>query len=200
MIPLPPRLRAMALGWGAVGTVYTLSNLLQGPAAVLAETDIDRLVQFDPRGVWLYLSFFVLIPLAYLRADAARVLWLMRAMLLSAFICGIVFVLFPTTLHYPPVDGTSISAIALRLLAAVDSSQNCLPSLHAALTCLAALALVEARRPWRNVLVLLWGAAIFYSIIQTRRHLSLDISAGVLVALVCGMVAAQEATFFRKIN
>ncbi|WP_143137347.1 phosphatase PAP2 family protein, partial [Burkholderia ubonensis] len=84
------------------------------------------------------------------------------------------------------------------LLAAGDSAQNCLPSLHAALTCLAARALVDARRPWRSALVVLWSAAITYSIVQTRRHLALDISAGVLVALVCGMLAARLPAFSRR--
>ncbi|OJA50622.1 phosphatase PAP2 family protein [Burkholderia ubonensis] len=198
MIALPPRLHALALGWGAVGVAYTLSSLLQGPGTVLAESALDRLVPFDPRGVWLYLSFFALIPYAYLRADAARVPWLMRAMQFGALVSGIVFVLFPTTLHYPPVTGASLSAAALRLLAAGDSAQNCLPSLHAALTCLAARALVDARRPWRSALVVLWSAAITWSIVQTRRHLALDISAGVLVALVCGMLAARLPAFSRR--
>jgi hypothetical protein len=199
MITLPQRLRAMTLGWGTVGVAYALSGLLHGSGGVLDETALDRLVPFDPCGVWVYLSFFALIPFAYLHAGTARVPWLMRAMQLSALACSAVFLLFPTTMHYPPCDGASLSAAALRFLTAYDSAQNCLPSLHAVLTLLAARALVDAHRPYRTTIVVLWSAAIVYSILQTRRHLALDILAGVPVALVCWMLSARPSASCRKV-
>ena len=199
MIALAPRLRSIVLGWGTVGITYVVPCLLlQQPGVVLDETALDQLVTFDPRGVWLYLSFFALIPFAYLCADESRVPWLTGAMQLSALVCGAIFILFPTTLNYPPVDGSSLSDNVLRFIAANDSVHNCLPSLHAALTCLAAIALVVPDRPCRNGVVLLWSMAITYSILQTRRHLAIDISAGVLVALVCGMLTAWRLPLYKR--
>ena len=46
-------------------------------------------------------------------------------------------------MHYPSFDQMGISAGALNRLIAIDSSQNCFPSLHAALTLLAVLSLIH---------------------------------------------------------
>lgn len=194
---LPLRLWHMASGWGFVGLVYSLARRLQGPAqAVIPETALDRLIAFDPFGVWVYLSFFVLIPCAYLFCNARRLSWLSRSMQLCGLVCGALYLLWPTTLVYPPVQGASVSAEMLRQLIGVDSTQNCLPSLHGALSLLAIWALSPARAtPLRGLLLCAWGAAIAFAVVQTRRHLVLDFSAGLLAGWLCGLAvrAMQRA-------
>lgn len=188
------RLRCMALGWGSVGLAYGLSGALQGPGVRIAESSLDRMIPFDPAGVWMYLSFFLLIPAAYGFTDASRLRWLTRSMQACGLISGLLFVLWPTTLAYPAVEGQTLSVAALKLLIAGDGRQNCLPSLHAALTLLSVLALADPRRKGRSALVLAWGLAILYAIIQTRRHLSTDLLAGLLLAAVCGAVVQRLST------
>ena len=189
---LPIRLRQMLLGWGCVGLIYFPTGLLERPAFTLTETPLDRLIAYSPDAIWPYLSFFALIPYAYLAAPITRVHQLARAMQLCAVAAGIVFVLFPTTLVYPPVhpvDGAGGWLLA-RLLEA-DSARNCLPSLHAALTALCVWALCERARPQRSAAVLLLGLAICYSVIALRRHLAIDLAAGLLLALAGAMLAAK---------
>lgn len=186
------RLRQMLLGWGCVGLIYFPTGLLQGPALILPETPFDRLIAYNPDAVWPYLSFFALIPYAYLAAPEGRVRQLARAMQLCAVAAGAVFLLFPTPLAYPPApagDGAGLWLLA-RLLEA-DSARNCLPSLHAALTALCVWALCERARPVRSAAVLLLGAAICYSVIALRRHLAIDLVAGLLLALAGAMLAAK---------
>ena len=187
MNPRFERLRQLALGWGSVGLIYEFSGRVQGPGVRIAESALDRMIPFDPAGVWMYLSFFALIPAAYGFTDAARLRWLTRSMQACALVSGLVFVLWPTTLMYPAIEGHTLSAAALQLLATNDSSQNCLPSLHAALTLLSVLALVDLRRKGWSALVVAWGLAILYAIVQTRRHLSADLFAGLVLAAVCGL-------------
>lgn len=189
------RLRHLILGWGAVGVVYTLTGLFQGQGATLPETALDRMIPFDPAGIWLYLSFFLLIPYAYFSVDAQRVLWLRRSMQGTALFCGLVFLLWPTTLRYPPVSGAGIDVALLRLLQAGDSSQNCLPSLHGALTLLCVWALLDARRVLRSVLVLGVGVGICVSIIQLRRHVSIDLGAGLAAGLGVGWICTQRSAW-----
>ncbi|MFZ4873647.1 phosphatase PAP2 family protein [Janthinobacterium sp. Mn2066] len=184
------RLLYLLAGWGSVGLVYFSSDLLQGQGVLLPEMALDRAIPYNDAAIWLYLSFFILIPYAYLAADAVRVRWLARAMATCAAICGLVFLLYPTTLAYPPAGNAGgWSAQALRWLQAADSTQNCLPSLHGALTLLCVWALCDRRRLLRSTLLALLGVAICYAIIALRRHLSIDLAAGLAVGLAGGMLA-----------
>ncbi|MEJ8796174.1 phosphatase PAP2 family protein [Trinickia caryophylli] len=169
----------MLAGWGTVGIFYSIGRIAPGNARILPEGALDRLVPFDAWAVWLYLSFFALVPAAYFCAPAQRLRPLMRAMQISAILAGFVFVSWPTTLIYPAVASHTISGMALRFLAGSDSAKNCLPSLHGALTLLCMLALWQREKPVRSILVLLWGLAIMWSVIAARRHLALDLGAGI---------------------
>lgn len=188
------RLREMLIGWGSVGIVYTLTSGWQGAGVVLRETALDRLIAFNPDGLWLYLSFFVFIPYVFLSADASKLRWLRTSMQVCALLCGAVFLLWPTTLVYPDyaahlaASGDGAGAALMRLLLWGDSPQNCLPSLHAALTFLCAWALLDARRPLRSAFAVIAVVCICFSIVQLRRHLSLDVGAGLLAGVVSGVL------------
>ncbi len=193
------RLLYLLAGWGSVGLVYFSSDWLQGQGALLPqllpETFIDRAIAYSDTAIWLYLSFFILIPYTYLVASPARVRALARAMAMAALICGVVFLLYPTTLAYPPVgDGAGWSTQLLRMLQAMDSTQNCLPSLHGALTLLCAWALLEREHPVRCVLAVLLALGICYAIIALRRHVSIDLGAGLLVGLAGGALAQMRVS------
>lgn len=189
------RLFYLLAGWGSVGLVYFSSDLLQGQGVLLPETLIDRAIAYSDAAIWLYLSFFILIPYTYLVVSPARVRWLARAMAISALMCGLVFLLYPTTLAYPPVgDGTGWSTQLLRMLQTMDSTQNCLPSLHGALTLLCAWGLFERERPMRSVLAVLLTLGICYAIIALRRHVSIDLGAGLLVGLAGGALAKMRVS------
>ena len=189
------RLFYLLAGWGSVGLVYFSSDLLQGQGVLLPETLIDRAIAYSDAAIWLYLSFFILIPYTYLVVSPARVRWLARAMAVSAVICGVVFLLYPTTLAYPPVgDGMGWSTQVLRMLQTMDSTQNCLPSLHGALTLLCAWALFERDRPIRSALAVLLTLGICYAIIALRRHVSIDLGAGLLVGMAGGALAKMRVS------
>ncbi|WP_411886080.1 phosphatase PAP2 family protein [Polaromonas sp. YR568] len=186
------RLRDMMAGWGCVGLIYWLSGAWQGKGVVLPETALDRLIAFNPAGLWLYLSFFAFIPYTFLMVDTPKLRWLRMSMQACALLCGAVFLLWPTTLAYPDyaahpaAAGAGPGASLLRLLLWGDSPQNCLPSLHAALTLLCAWALLDAKRPLRSTFAIIAALCICFSVIQLRRHLSLDVAAGLAAGVVSG--------------
>ncbi|MBD8162500.1 inositol phosphorylceramide synthase [Erwinia persicina] len=191
----------MLVGWGSVGGIYTFSDRWQGPGTVMQPGLIDRAIPFSPDAIWLYLSFFLLIPAGYLYCRVEKLRWLTVSMILTALVCGAVYMLWPTTLVYPHDGGQGLSSRLLARLAAADSTQNCLPSLHMALSLLAVWALYRRDRPVRSGLLLLWGVLIAVSILQLRRHLFIDLVSGAGVALFCGWIclrAAQAFTFVRR--
>ncbi|BEO42841.1 acid phosphatase [Serratia marcescens] len=193
------RLWHMLLGWGTVGIVYNLTDRLQGAGTLLPPSALDRAIPFNPTAIWLYLSFFLIVPAGYLLAPLPRITWLTRAMQLTALGAGAVYLLWPTTMAYPQNDGVGISAQLLAALTRVDSPQNCLPSLHMALTVLAVWALSDGERKVRTALWMLWGAAIAFSILQLRRHLFVDLAGGALLALCAGWLALRMKTLRRRV-
>lgn len=190
-IQLRARLRMMLGGWGAVGLCYSAGRLTPRPAYVLDESALDSLVPFEVSAIWLYLSFFLLVPAAYLYAAPDRLRRLTRAMQLSAVLAGVVFVALPTTLLYPAIPSGTAGGVVLSALARFDSAQNCLPSLHGALTSLCVIALWQRERPWRSAFVLAWGLAVMWAVVAARRHLSIDLGAGVMLGAFCARIVAE---------
>lgn len=180
------RLRQMFLGWGGVGAFYHLSDRFQGPGHVLEPGFLDRIIPFSPLAIWPYLSFFALIPLAYLSCPIERLRWLRSTFLLSALLAAVVFIVYPTTLAYPAFQEDSLSSGLLAALILIDSPQNCLPSLHMTLSTLAIMAMYDARRPAKAAMLVLWGLLVGFSIMQLRRHLFVDLVAGTTLGLVTG--------------
>ncbi|ELY5930418.1 phosphatase PAP2 family protein [Cronobacter turicensis] len=189
------RLRALLLGWGSVGVVYSTTDLLQRAGHKLPPLWFDSLTDFSPSAIWLYMSFFLLVPAGYWLTPLSQVKWLMRATQLAALCAGVIYLAWPTTMTYPAVSGEGISVEALRLLLAVDSPQNCFPSLHMALTLLMVWG-ISQRGQWRYTLTaVLWGAAISVSILQLRRHLFIDLVGGVALTLLAGMLARKMLSY-----
>ncbi|MFK3941451.1 inositol phosphorylceramide synthase [Pseudomonas monteilii] len=187
--PMMFRLWQMLLGWGAVGLVYTLTDHLQGAGRVMLPSSLDRMVAFTPHAIWLYLSFFAVVPLGYFLTPLHRVRWLSRAMRLTALGAGLVYLAWPTTMAYPVDQGVTLSSTLLAALIAVDSTNNCLPSLHMALMVLAVWGIGTARHLFRTAFFLVWVAAIAYSILQLRRHLLIDVVSGAALALAAGWLS-----------
>ena len=172
-----------------VGTVYSLFSWRNAPATLLPQGLLERLVPFDPSGIWVYLSFFLLVPLTFYLVPLRATRRLCRAMQYSALVSGLLFWLYPSTLHYPRATGGDLASRVWRLLHDADSGQNCLPSLHGALTVICVCALLQCGPRWRRLLALLWGLAIAWSVLQTRRHLGVDLLAGMVLGLCCSRIA-----------
>ncbi|QYY34207.1 phosphatase PAP2 family protein (plasmid) [Cupriavidus pinatubonensis] len=190
MMDLRSRLMQQLRGWGPVGLLYILlCTFTPSSQTVLPETFLDRAIPFNPAGVWIYLSFFILVPLTYLVVDTPTLRWLTRALQASGVVAGTIFLLWPTTLHYPTIVDKSVSAQFLVWMQKWDSRCNCLPSLHAALTVLCAWALSKTKNFLVTLAGFVWGLAILYTVIQVRQHVAVDLSAGMLLGLLSGIGA-----------
>ena len=183
------RLMCLLSGWGSIVVIYVLtSSKDQTSAFMLQPSAIDRWFRFDPNAIWLYVSFFALVPVSYLLCAEERTAWLTRAMQLSALGAGLIFVLWPTTMVFPEVTQTGFSASMLQLLMHYDSLHNCLPSLHVTLTVLAVWALWDLQRPFRTIFFGAWGVAITISILQLYRHQFIDLICGAILAICAGLL------------
>jgi membrane-associated phospholipid phosphatase len=185
--PISLRTRAqIALAATAVNAlVYLLANhLALRPLSPLPWTALDGWVPFVPATLWIYISDYVLVATAFLllpgRLAVMRYLRALVAMLMAG---AALHLLWPTA--YPreafPVVGGGLTAEGLRLLRWLDTPSSCMPSMHVATSCLAALALRKNPR-WQFASALAWTAVIAVSTLTAKQHYAVDLLGGVLLA------------------
>jgi membrane-associated phospholipid phosphatase len=189
----PAKLAGITVGMAAFFAVYfwLLRHPLH-PVTVMPLTAIDRLVEFSPRALPLYLSLWVYVslPPALLIDRRELISYGLAAVGLSAIGLGIFF-FWPTAVPALDVDWSQYPGFDF--LKSVDASGNACPSLHVAFAVFSAIWLNRLGRQLgagRLVQTLngLWALGIVYSTLALRQHVALDVFAGAaLGASVAGI-------------
>ncbi len=183
----------MLRGWGAVAAGYTLAGLatvlFTTRLHIMRESWLDRMVPFDASAIWLYLSFFLFIAMAFFFGPDRRIERLVTSMQICACVACCIFVIYPTSLEYPSPGDGGLSVGLLKVLRWLDVRSNCLPSLHSALTTACLFTMLSRRSLFRSLLVTLWALAICLSIVQLRRHVAVDVMAGAALGATSYVVA-----------
>jgi len=149
---------------------------------------IDHATPLVIESVWVYLSAYLMIILAYIWIeDEVNLNRMLYGFLSTTVICGAIFWAWPTT--YPrmnfPINATPTtwSEYAFGMFRTIDTPANCLPSMHVAGSYLAAFAFIHEQRrkfPW----MFLWATAIWISTLTTKQHYWIDGLAGLTVAFL----------------
>lgn len=193
------RLIYCLIGWGTVGIIYQYTGQVTEQAQILSPSVIDNAISFSPNAIWLYLSFFLFIPMGYFFSPLKNTQSLMYAMQLCAFASGAVYLCYPTTMLYHNDDLSTVSGQALSALINIDSPQNLLPSLHVSLTLVVLNALWSTQQKYRTLFFVIWAIAICASVMVLKRHLFIDVVTGAITA--CGaLVVVRTAKFVLKRN
>lgn len=191
------RLYQFILAMSMVTLCYYLSGQaqlwLELTPTLIAPTWLDNHIAFNPVGSWVYVSFWLLILITFLTATPSKVYALTRLMVVCAIVSAIIYIAYPTKVYHANMTpDSSLHKTLWALIHHIDThlaqSQNCLPSLHVTITVLCVWAMYDKRRWTRWAVWLFWGGWIVFSVLQTKRHLVLDVGAGavlVLVVLVC---------------
>lgn len=79
---------------GTVGIIYQFTGEIDENATLLAPSWVDNAIPYNVEAIWLYLSFFVFIPLGYLCSSLSQARRLMFAMQLCALISGVIYLFF----------------------------------------------------------------------------------------------------------
>jgi membrane-associated phospholipid phosphatase len=183
------RLAKLCIGWLTAGIIYILSGFITRAVWIVPETYIDTLISFDPAGIWLYLLFYIYIPYVFIMADATSVKPMSLAFVLSAVISGIVFMIIPSSIVYPKIQSDGYSAQILNFVMQTDTPQNCLPSLHGSLLTICTMAIWDERKRIRSFACLFMTLFMYYSIIQVRRHVFIDLVAGIGIGVFTYLIS-----------
>ncbi len=182
--------RALLLGYLAFGAIYLGSAAIAvGETHQLQMSAFERGIPLLDGSVWIYLSQFLLLPTAILRArnDRNRSQTFYSMLLATVFAAGI-FILWPTQLDRPVPSPAGLTGLAWSMLYLADIPRNCFPSLHVALAIIAAMALWYRKD---RLLAVLWPGLIVVSTLTTKQHIVWDIAGGMALAPLAWIVTRK---------
>jgi membrane-associated phospholipid phosphatase len=183
---------------------YGLQYISLRAAYEMPATALDRAVPFHIAWAGVYLSLYLLIPLAPVLYTSARDLSRFTiAMAVMSAIAFVFFLVWPTTVPRPSVPSQTF---LYDMITRFDRPRNACPSLHAAFAVLAVLSfepLLRARSSFTTwsvrASVWLWAGVILYATLATRQHVLIDLAAGGVLGSVIWFACRRFANERRDI-
>jgi membrane-associated phospholipid phosphatase len=195
---LKTRLFYLLIGCLTTCMVYIAAGFVRGSTWIIPETPIDQFIPFNPTGIWLYLFLYVYIPYTFLTVNESKVKRISLVFIITSCISGIIFVFLPSSVIFPDFKIDGMSASLLKFVSENDTEQNCIPSLHASLITICTLANWDKTNKIRSYGCILLTLLMYYSIIEVRRHVFIDLAAGILVAVIVWQSSSLLLTRIRK--
>jgi membrane-associated phospholipid phosphatase len=183
-MPLKTRLFFLLIGWLPSCIIYIAAGFVRGDTWIIPETRIEQFIPFSSVGIWLYLCFYLYIPYTFLTVNQSKVKRLTLVFIVTACISGIIFLCIPSTILFPEFKTDGISAQLLNFVSENDTEQNCFPSMHASLITICTLANWDPTNKLRSYGCIILTLLMYYSIIAVRRHVFIDLAAGIALAIL----------------
>lgn len=166
-------------------------------------SDFDRWVPFCPEWVWIYVICFLFWGTNYiLITRLGKEEWFRFAVgdYLSRIICGIFFVLLPTTNIRPEVVGNGITAWMMQFVYQMDPAFNLFPSIHCLVSwfCFIGLRGRKEIPGWYRYFSCIFAVLVFASTQFTKQHYFIDIIAGVAIAEICYYIG-YHTNWYQKV-
>ncbi len=179
--------------WGVVVAfvTYLLYNVTNHfhpfEATVLPLTPFEEALPLVPWTIWPYLtSFLVMVYIFFDVRELDHLHRLAYAFLALQLVSNVIFVFWPVSLPrelYPvPDDVDPVTRWLFGYVRAVDTTRNCLPSLHVANCTLISLVYVKEKQPLKLVLACAWLLLVSFSTLGTKQHYLWDVVGGFALA------------------
>ena len=154
-------------------------------------TAADRQVPFAPAWVSVYVLSYPFWAASYILAarENSRQDWFrfVFADMASRMVCGLIFLLYPTTNARPEITGDGFWDWVMGVIYALDPPLNLFPSIHCLASLMCYLGIRGCRRiaPWYRQCTLLFAVLVFASTQFTKQHYLADILGGIAIGLGC---------------
>lgn len=185
-------------------TIYWLTMYLgQGAVHYDLTLPLDKAVPFRPAWVSVYvLSYpFWIVSYWITAAKSSKCFWFrfVTADLTAKIVCGIIFLLFPTTNVRPEIAGDGLWQQLMALVYSADQPVNLFPSLHCLMSLFSYLGVrkAEGTPGAYKVGTLIFAVLIFLSTQFTKQHYIVDIFGAVAVAFLCYVAAMKTDAYLR---
>lgn len=168
-------------------------------------TALDRIAEVRPVWVTVYIASYVYWIVGYIavcRRGERNCRLICSADYMAKAVAALCFVLLPTTIERPEMNGTGIFERLLNLIYFLDTPLNLFPSMHCLLSWLLARELMDIREFSKAIR---WGAVIFSflvfaSTIFTGQHVAADIAGGVALAELARLCAHKLEKIRQKVK
>lgn len=159
--------------------------LAQGRPLTDMTTALDQSIPLAPGWSVIYVAAFPMWVLCYV-VMARGWDWyrIMTAEVLAKLLCGVCFLVLPTTNVRPELAGDGFGVWLLALIYRLDQPLNLFPSIHCmeSWLCFAGLRGRRNIPQWRKAMLLAMAVLVCCSTVLTRQHVLVDVVAGILLA------------------
>ena len=171
---------------GANCSIYWVTqHLVAGRQLLDMTTALDRMIPVGPGWSFIYLGCFLYWALGYvLMGRGDRWYRIMTADIAAKLICGVIFLMLPTTNVRPELEGGGVSTWLLGLIYQMDPPLDLFPSIHCMESWVCFRGVLGDRRipKWYQSFSGVFAILVCLSTLFTRQHVLADVFAGVLLA------------------
>ncbi len=177
------------ISWVPTCLIYGATSFVRGNTWIIHETWVERFIPFMPYGIWLYILFYIYIPYTFLTVNESRIKRITWVFIVTGCISGIIFIFLPSSIIFPELKVDGVSASLLNFIYENDTDQNCFPSMHGSLITICTLANWDKTRKARSYGCILLTLMMYYSIVQIRQHLFIDVAAGIVLGTLVWVIS-----------
>ena len=148
---------------------------------------LDGRIPFRPAWMVIYILAYLQWAVGYVmiaRESRERCYRVFMGEIIAKFICGLFFIVMPTRIERPSVEGSGFIAWFTRLVFSADLPGNLFPSIHCLESCFCFRGAIGMKRAprWYAPAMLALTLLVFASTLLVKQHVLVDIPAGILVA------------------
>lgn len=183
------------------GLVYWGAQLIMKNAKHYDFTsDLDRQVPFIKEWVVIYIVCYVFWIINYIlicREGKEKWYRFACADLISRLLCGVFFVLLPTTNIRPNVMGDDLSSWLMRYVYTLDPPTNLFPSIHCLVSWFCFIGIRRSKKIplWYKVFSCIFAILVCMSTQFTKQHYLIDVAGAILLAELCFFVSCHSKIY-----
>lgn len=151
---------------------------------------LDAKIPLVPWTIAIYWGCYIFWIVNYViacRQEEEKAFQFMSADFLAKIVCFICFIVFPTTITRPVIEGNSLWDILMQFLYHLDAADNLFPSIHCLTSYFCFIAVRDNKKVprWYQAASFIFFVSICISTLTTRQHVLIDVIGGILLGEIC---------------
>lgn len=185
------------------GIFYLIAKSLEGEPHLIGNI-IDQKTPFIiyaiiPYCIWYIMLF--LVPYILYKKDKTNFSKYCLAYIFTVLLADIIFIIYPTTVIRPTVEGTNIIESLTKFIFLIDTPiLNCFPSLHCAISMLWILYIftIKEANIYEKVFVTIISILIMLSTLFLKQHVLIDLISGDILATIAYIILRYDNKITNK--